>query len=1024
MNLKNVALVFASFLFMSVSFGQKKSNVQVSQTVALKIGTTKPVKDLVHVEGTSSKKKGLWKQTNRPPKDMRFRGLSNVVYPELEHQGPDLIRQKGYPYKKSEVINFLINQDGLDQGSPSDPTGDIGLDYYVQAVNVTRIGVYNKSGELVSQFTGNTLWSPLGFSSAGDPIVLFDQEASRWLITEFPNGNQLLVAVSKTSDPLGAYDVYNFSTPNFPDYPKYAIWPNALTVTTNEQGAGNLHLYAINRDQLLAGEESISIQRIEVQGSTGVESGFLVASPVDWTGVNAPVEGEGPYFVSLDDSSWGNAEMDHMNLWELSLNWEDPTKTEIKETDIETAPFDSYPCKVPGQGFSCIPQPSNVGLDGIPENIMFQPHYRKFDTHESMVMCFVTDVTDGENLAGIRWMELRKTEDTEWSLYQEGTFAPDDELHRFMPSLCIDKFGNIALAYTVSSENVFAGLRVTGRFANDPLGQMSIQETVIVDGTNEIVSGGRFGDYAHMTIDPVDNATFWFTAEYGGNGEVDATTRIASFKLRKEDNDLAVINSLSPEVTLLVGAKEEEFSLEVKNVGINSIDTFYVQYISDNFNSEKVLIDSTLKEDDVFSYTFEEKQLITELGEHEILFVVSSSNDVANLNDTLRRIINVVAADDISVASFKSSSNSLNLCKKEETFIAEVSNIGFDTLKSFVYEVYENENLLNSFIWEGEIAPGKSESIEFKVEGFSNGENTYIFKAKNPNGNEEETVVSNNEAEFTLNVITDSDEVTLVLNFDDYPSETDWKLTNSQGTTLYSGGGYTDIETLEIPLCLSYDECYTFTIFDKFGDGFDGGSYAILNNNGDTLASIIQENFGLKETNTLCPHGGCTLDYDVVVNPTGSSDQATGTIAITVTSGISPFLYSIDGGENYSGNNIFDMLSDGTYNILVKDAGNCKVDTSVSISVVATSDVEYKNQISILPNPNNGYFSMEIQGANYGPKMTYVVLDGSGRQILENSIWKFDDIYKGAVNLTSFPNGNYFIRFENTKLPLAKVIKQ
>lgn len=1025
MKITKLTLLFVLIILVISVNAQSDVQIDVSKTAAVKIGTTIPIKDLIKKDIHSKERKEQWKQVNRPPKDMKYRGKRNVLYPELEHQGPDQIRQTGFSTKSYAAVKFEVNMNGLQIGSPADPTGDIGSDYYLQAVNATKIAVFEKNGEKVSEFTGNSLWEPLGFSSAGDPIILFDQDSSRWIITEFPSGNELLVAISKTTDPLGSYDVYNFSTPNFPDYPKYGLWKNSITVTTNEQGTGEIHLYVLNREQLLAGEEVIQIQRIALEGKSGVESGFFVATPVDWTGDLAPNDGDGPYFVSLDDSSWGSSDMDNVDLWELSINWDDPEMTEVTKTDIITAPFDPYPCKAPGVGFSCIPQPSTNGLDGIPDLVMFQPHYRKFESHESMIMSFITDVTDGENISGIRWMELRRTEDSNWELYQEGTFAPDDGLHRFIPSICMDKYGNIALAYSISNEETFPGLRLTGRFSNDPLGQMTIPETSIVDGTNGISSGGRFGDYAQMTIDPVDGSTFWFTSEYGGDGNNNSTTRIASFKLKREDYDLGVKNSNTPDGLYKLGSKDVMFDMIVSNEGVNSIDEFTVQYISDNFSSQIVTVDSLLYTNDEYVHEFSETQSLDQIGDFDVKFIVNAVQDEVSYNDTLVRRIQVKAGNDLSFDGFSALNGNATSCDSVETFVATLKNEGFDTLTTCTYSILENNSVIGEYVWEGELATDESEVIEIELSGLKSGQNVYTILGSNPN-DMTELNVDNNASEFTFTINLNAPEIYLRLLLDVYPAETSWNISNLNGELIAEGGNYSESEELIIPLCLNDSECYVFTINDTYGDGIVlGGSYSIYNAQGDTLASIIQKNFGKEEMNEFCAHGGCNLEYDVVINPTGSSSTETGTIAINVTSGISPFEYSIDGGASYSSTNIFDMLGDGVYDIVVKDAGNCIQDTTVQIDIVSTTSVDISSVIQILPNPNNGYFTIVIEDQELREnRLTYVILDSSGKQINENTIGRFNDAYLGAVNLTSFPDGSYFIFFKGTKLPVTKIVKQ
>ena len=466
--------------------------------------------------------------------------------------------------------------------SPQDPSGDVGKNYYMQAINSTQIGIYNKQGELIMEFNGNSLWNPLGFSSGGDPIILYDQQEERWLITEFPAGfgpsfNQLLVAVSVSDNPMGAYDIYKFSTPGFPDYPKYGIWKDSYSVTTNEQGPSLLHAYFINKEQLLQGEDLVEIQRVSLPGNTHTEAGFFIATPVDWTGPLAPPDDRAPIIVSLNDSSWNtDQEDDQIEFFSIDIGWGNPGTTVLSRHSVAVSPYDAYPCSVAGNFFECMPQLGGGGIDGIPETIMNQVHYRNFGTHESIVMNFITDVSDGDNVSGIRWMEFRRTETEDWSIYQEGSFAPQDGLQRFMGGICMDKFGNIALAYNVSSDTTYVGIRATGRNVSDPLGIMTYDELIVAEGQNGIHSNTRFGDYAHMSVDPVDGHTFWYTSEYPNEGGT--ITRIVSYALSQDTFDIAPVALLHPFESGDLD-EDEMISFNVQNFGIDTIRTFSVGYI-------------------------------------------------------------------------------------------------------------------------------------------------------------------------------------------------------------------------------------------------------------------------------------------------------------------------------------------------------------------------------------------------------------------------------------------------------------
>jgi hypothetical protein len=139
--------------------------------------------------------------------------------------------------------------------------------------------------------------------------------------------------------------------------------------------------------------------------------------------------------------------------------------------------------------------------------------YRNFGNHfESMVVTINVEARSGQ--AGPRWYEIRR-KDGKYNVYQESTFGPDDGVNHWMGSIAQDKFGNMALGYSVSNEvDVKPGIRYTGRLAEDRLNVMTLGEAYLAIGTGVQNNRTRWGDYSSMNVDPVDDCTFWYTNEY------------------------------------------------------------------------------------------------------------------------------------------------------------------------------------------------------------------------------------------------------------------------------------------------------------------------------------------------------------------------------------------------------------------------------------------------------------------------------------------------------------------------------
>jgi hypothetical protein len=431
-------------------------------------------------------------------------------------------------------VSTVVNIDGINntQGYiPPDPAGDIGLNHYIQATNL-HFAIYSKTGALLyGPAALSTLWQGFsGYTSDGDPVVLYDHLADRWIITQFslpnyPNGPFYeLLAVSQTPDPLGAWHRYSFQFSKMPDYPKFGVWPDGYYMSANlySSGSGNWAgpaAIVLERDSLLAGKTA----RMKVF-ELGTDRQPLLAADLDGL---LPPAGSPGYFLSVNDDP-ANAN-DHLELFSLQTDWANPANALLTGPQtIPVAVFDGNMCN---GSPSCLPQPGTSSrLDALSRYLMQRLQYRNFGTYQVLMANHTVDV-DANNHAGIRWYELR-TEATDWSVYQQGTYAPDTN-HRWMGSIAMDGAGNIALAYSITGKGIFPSIHATGRRSGDTPGYMSLAEETIMAGTGAQKDlSFRWGDYSCLTVDPTDDRTFWYTNEYYTvTSNKDWKTRIASFTI-------------------------------------------------------------------------------------------------------------------------------------------------------------------------------------------------------------------------------------------------------------------------------------------------------------------------------------------------------------------------------------------------------------------------------------------------------------------------------------------------------------
>jgi hypothetical protein len=442
------------------------------------------------------------------------------------------------------VINPLVSFEGVNNRNgvlPPDPTGDIGPNHYVQAVNLS-FAIYSRTGTLLyGPANVNTLFAGMGgvceTSNDGDPIVQYDHLADRWLVSQFalpnyPRGPFYeCIAISQTPDPTGAWYRYQFTVSNtkMDDYPKIGVWSDGYYMTVNQFNQGTLTwggagVVVFERDKMLAGQTARMVY-FDLYNTDANLGGML---PSDLDGP-APAAGTPNYFAQVDDDAWGYSP-DQIQLWKFSVDWNNTANSSFTKVNptLPVTAFDSNMC---GGSRNCVPQPGGTKLDAIADRAMYRLQYRNFGSYQTLAFNHTVDVNSNDQ-AGVRWYELRNSGGG-WSVYQSGTYAPD-ATHRWMASVAINGQGEYAIGYSASSTSVYPSVKFTGRAPTDPLGQMTLGENTIVAGTGyQTHSSGRWGDYSQMSVDPTDDCTFWYTAEYYAtpNSSAGWQTRIGSFKL-------------------------------------------------------------------------------------------------------------------------------------------------------------------------------------------------------------------------------------------------------------------------------------------------------------------------------------------------------------------------------------------------------------------------------------------------------------------------------------------------------------
>lgn len=524
MKLHHLLLIFLSVLVLSTK-GQDVIYPSAVGTGEL-IGITQPLRDLPEIsaeEYAIMKEKADLKLLN--PK------LRNREYPYAATalpKGPDPVWQKEHPETRDASEPNIVFMGQSSPYFPPDDNGIAGPNHYMQTVNTTY-AIYNKEGvKLAGPTAMNLLFGsvPGANCNDGDPIMLYDEAADRYMAAEFSlcgSSDRMLVAVSTTNDPTGTWYQYSFPMNGMPDYEKFGIWHDGYYMGTNTSSGTDI--YVFEREAMLAGATTAKMVSFDNPNRPGSVDGFMMVPPVDCDGDLAPASEPGLFIAQSDDAFSGSA--DQLWIYELDVNW--ATTTSSTFSRVQQLDVPSYDSNF-GNNWNNIKQPgTSQELDAIPQVIMNVPQYRNWGSYESLVVCHTVDV-DATDHAGIRWYELRRVGSGLWTLRQSGTYAPDAN-SRWMGSIMMNGAKELAIGYSVSSSTVYPGIRYTGQTQeqyNAASGIMDVAEGVIHDGTASQSGANRWGDYSVLCVDPADDETFWYTNQYESGGR---KTKIAAFNI-------------------------------------------------------------------------------------------------------------------------------------------------------------------------------------------------------------------------------------------------------------------------------------------------------------------------------------------------------------------------------------------------------------------------------------------------------------------------------------------------------------
>lgn len=753
-----------------------------------------------------------------------------------------LQKQKTIGAFRSNKPPSLIFETTSTSKSPSDPTGAIGPNHYVSSRNST-FAIHDRSGNVLVPPTSLTNIFP--GESRGDPIVFYDQFAERFVITQFsqtPNG--FLMAVCKGADPVNdGWYIYRFNTGSFPDYTKFSVWSDGYYVTANkdkgEQGKSEV-VFVVEREKMLAGENNVKMVGFPLVGSR--ISGFYSPASFNALGKTEPPSGDARVIYFQDDS-WQGVNQDALKLWKIDVNWiypENSTITEAEELTVSNGDITPFDATFDGGSFSNLPQPGGgQKIDVLQGAVMHATNYRRFCSYNSVVFNFAVDIDNRPNtddVSGIRWYELRQNGDGQpWFVFQEGTYGSPNGKSAWCGSMAMDIYGNIGMGYTTmgrvidgASQDSFVSIRYTGRLADDPLGVMTFEEQSIAIGTDiNKTDRSRYGDYAHLTVDPTDDQTFWHTAEYFENLGNNARNIVGVFKIAEDvSSDVGVIHIDAPGNGSFTVT--EIITVTIKNFGTTTQSNIPVSYSINGNTSINEVFTGSIGAGQTASYTFD---TTADLSTNAYSFINAETNligDIQPENDCAIIKVDNLLSNDVGVIRLVSPKDG-GAFSSEEPVTVTIRNFSGVSKKDIpVFYRLDNGTLVNE-VFTGTIEPETTADYTFMAKVDISEFGIYNFEAG--------TLLPNDEEER-------NDSITKVIEHQLCKPTSDcsrfgdgiisFKLSNISNNDIVCNSGYEDFTDRVIQLDKAV-EAYILTVQAGFVNGDTEQLSLWINYNDDAL---------------------------------------------------------------------------------------------------------------------------------------------------------------------------------------------
>ncbi|WP_144960633.1 T9SS type A sorting domain-containing protein [Gillisia sp. Hel_I_86] len=929
----------------------------------------------------------------------RNRGINKVVPGKGLPKTQDAALQSKMGELPAKAPLFTFDA-AVTRSTPSDPTGAAGPNHYVNGWN-SAFSIFDKSGnQIVPPASLSSIGGEFTNETLGDPIILYDEFADRFLITQFSDTPEsFLVAVSQTSDPVnGGWNTYRFPTNEaLPDYPKISVWSDGYYVTTNKNSntaSTSQVVYVFERDKMLVGQ-SAKVVSFPLPGIR--TNGFYSPAGFHAMGGELPPRGNSP-IIFLQDDAWAGVFEDHLKFWNVNINWNSPGNSTIAEsqelgTSNGVTPFIAT---FDGGAFSNLAQPEGApDLDVLQATMMYMTQYRRFSTYNAAVLNFVVDVdaTAAEH-AGIRWYELRQPSNGGlWAVFQEGTYAPDKS-DRYSGSIGMDANGNIGLGFTVLDDSpetpIFPSIRYTGRYNNDPKGQMTVKEEVIVNGISADPSS-RYGDYAHLTVDPADDLTFWHNGEYFDGP--DRKNRVGVFKLAPDfTNDVGIVALVSPTNATLTSS--EVVTVTIRNFGIASHTNIPVSYSVDGGAVVTETFTGTIPGTSSVDFTFATPANVGTIG--QIYTFVAATNldtDENENNDSFTIEVKNLFPKDVGITSIDSPRTDLNLTASEEVTVT-IENFGGEPQSNIpvAYRI-ENNRKINE-VFPGTIPVGENAVYTFsQTANLSTSGRFLIYAETNLEGDQDNTNNSKNKSVANLSCIPEGSDCA---SFGDGLSY--FELGDILNERIPCTNGYADYIGLSTDLDRSIGN-YTVTVKTLFDNPQDEkfSLWIDLNDNGafdDSEILISSQNI---------PAANTAFSFDFTL----PNDAPLGQHLLRVRAGDTSF-----GGDLNNPCSVMDFGTTHDYTVRITDS-TLKIDDFL----LNEANLEIVEQN---PIPRDGIYRVFLE-TQFDQPLRITVHNLLGQKMIENEVNNLNGRgYQYDFDMSYAARGVYLLRIGTRDVGIVK----